>query len=142
MDLSNISLWVMAILYIIAGVNHFVMPRFYISITPPALPFPKLINWGSGVAEICLGILLLIPAYSSLAAWGIIILLIAIYPANIYHFLKGWKKKKMVWVLALRLPLHEKEPTKKAANKPKKAARGKKKMSTRAGIRKNKTKKC
>ncbi|MEO9869806.1 DoxX family protein [Ekhidna sp.] len=95
----------MAILYIIAGVNHFVMPRFYKKIIPPFLPYPKLINWVSGIAEIVLGILLLIPSYTSLAAWGIILLLIVIYPANIYHFIKGWRKKKMIWVLALRLPL-------------------------------------
>lgn len=100
-----ISLWIMAILYILAGINHFVMPRFYISIIPPFLPFPKLINWVSGIAEVVLGIGLLIPSYSTLSAWGIILLLIAVYPANIYHFMKGWRKKKMIWVLLLRLPL-------------------------------------
>lgn len=100
-----ISLWIMALLYIAAGVNHFIMPRFYISIIPPFLPYPKLINQVSGLAEIVLGVALLIPVYSSLAAWGVIALLIAVYPANIYHFIKGWKKKKMVAVLALRLPL-------------------------------------
>lgn len=100
-----ISLWIMAILYIIAGVNHFLMPRFYEKIIPPFLPNKKLINWVSGVAEITLGILLLTPTYTSLAAWGVILLLIAVYPANIYHFMKGWRKTKMVWVLALRLPL-------------------------------------
>lgn len=100
-----ISLWIMAILYIIAGINHFVMPRFYISIIPPFLPSPKLINWVSGIAEVVLGIGLLIPSYSALSAWGVILLLIAVYPANIYHFMKGWRKKKMIWVLLLRLPL-------------------------------------
>lgn len=105
MDLHIISLWIMAILYIAAGINHFIMPRFYLSIIPPILPFPKFINWGSGVAEIFLGVLLLFPEYTSMAALGIIVLLIAVYPANIYHFMKGWRKKKMIWVLALRLPI-------------------------------------
>ncbi|WP_420317287.1 DoxX family membrane protein [Ekhidna sp.] len=95
----------MAILYVIAGVNHFLMPRFYESIIPPILPYPKWINWISGLAEIILGVLLLIPTFTSLAAWGIVALLIAVYPANIYHFMKGYRKKKMIWVLALRLPL-------------------------------------
>jgi len=95
----------MAVLYIAAGINHFFMPKFYLKIIPPALPFPKLINWISGAAEFFLGLLLLVPAYTTLAAWGIIALLIAVYPANIYHFMKGWKKKKLVWILALRLPL-------------------------------------
>ncbi len=105
MSTEIISLWIMALLYIAAGVNHFRMPVFYEKIIPPFLPNPKLINWLSGIAEILLGILLLIPAYTSMAAWGIIALLLAVYPANIYHFLKGWRKKKMVWVLAIRLPL-------------------------------------
>lgn len=95
----------MAILYIIAGINHFVMPRFYEKIIPPFLGNKKPINWLSGFAEIFLGILLLIPEFTSLAAWGIMALLIAVYPANIYHFMKGWRKKKLVWLLAIRLPL-------------------------------------
>ncbi len=102
---ETISLWVMAILYILAGINHFIMPGFYEKIIPPFLGNKKLINWVSGIAEIVLGVLLLIPPYTSLAAWGVIALLIAVYPANIYHFTKGYRKKKMVWVLALRLPL-------------------------------------
>lgn len=101
----SVDLLIMSILYILAGINHFVMPRFYISIIPPALPFPKLINWVSGAVEIVLGAIMLVPAYTAIGAWGIIALLIAVYPANIYHFMKGLRKKKMVWVLALRLPL-------------------------------------
>lgn len=104
MATETINLWIMAILYIIAGVNHFIMPRFYEKIVPPPLP-EKFVNQLSGIVEIVLGILLLIPAYTSVAAWGVIALLIAVYPANIYHFMKGWQKKRSVWVLALRLPL-------------------------------------
>ncbi len=95
----------MAGLYILAGINHFVSPGFYIKIIPPFLPFKKIINWVSGLAEIVLGVLLFIPEYQSLAAYGIIALLIAVFPANIYHLMKGLRKHKMVWVLALRLPL-------------------------------------
>jgi len=95
----------MAGLYIAAGINHFINPAFYLKIIPPALPFHQWINWISGAAEIILGVALLFPYYQSLAAWGIIVLLIAIFPANVYHFMKGWRKKKMVLVLALRLPL-------------------------------------
>ncbi|WP_424962529.1 DoxX family protein [Ekhidna sp.] len=105
MSTETLSLWIMAILYILAGVNHFLKPRFYESIIPPFFGNKKLINWLSGIAEIILGIMLLMPNYTSIAAWGIILLLIAVFPANIYHFMKGWRKKKMVWVLALRLPL-------------------------------------
>ncbi len=105
MDLFLFSLWTQALLYIAAGINHFVNPKFYLKIIPPLLPFPKMINWVSGLLEIILGVGLLLSDFRSQAAWGLIILLIAIFPANMYHFMKGWRKKKMVLVLALRLPL-------------------------------------
>lgn len=102
---QEVSLWIMALLYVAAGVNHFVNTTFYKKIIPPFLPAPGLINIVSGAAEIVLGILLLVPSYTSWAAWGIIALLIAVFPANIYHFIKGWRKKKMIAALAIRLPL-------------------------------------
>lgn len=105
MSSETISLWIMALLYLAAGINHFVNPKFYLKIIPPALPYPKWLNWISGAAEIILAIAIVIPQLQSLAAWGIILLLIAVFPANVYHFLKGWRKKKMVWILALRLPI-------------------------------------
>ena len=105
MSSETFSLWSMAVLYIAAGINHFINPKFYLKIIPPALPFPEWLNWISGAAEIILGIALLIPVLQSLAAYGIILLLIAVFPANVYHFMKGWRKKKMVLILALRLPM-------------------------------------
>jgi len=104
MTFETYSLWSMAGLYILAGINHFVQPKFYLKIIPPFLPFPQIINWVSGLMEVVLGMVLLLPEYQSLAAWGIIVLLIAVFPANIYHFMKGYRKKKMVAVLAIRLP--------------------------------------
>ena len=101
----SLNLWIMAILYILAGINHFIMPGFYEKIIPPFFGNKKLINWASGIAEIALGIFLLIPTYSTYAAWGIIALLIAVFPANIYHFMLGRKKQRAIWMLALRLPL-------------------------------------
>lgn len=96
----------MAIIYIVAGINHFVNAKFYLKIIPPYLPFHKWLNWISGVAEIVLGIMLFFPEYRSLAAWGIIALLIAVFPANIYHFTsKGKTLRAPMWVLALRLPM-------------------------------------
>jgi uncharacterized membrane protein len=86
MTIKEISLIIMAILYILAGLNHFKNPKFYLRIVPPFLPFPKWINWISGIAEIILGIMLFIPSTRILGAWGIIALLIAVFPANIYPF--------------------------------------------------------
>lgn len=106
MSIKEISLYIMAIIYIAAGLNHFKNAKFYLRIMPPYLPFHKWLNWISGVAEIVLGILLFIPSTRVLAAWGIIALLIAVFPANIYHFTsKGKTLRTPMWVLILRLPI-------------------------------------
>ena len=75
-----------AALFIIAGVSHFVATDFFLKIMPPYLPFHLTLVLVSGVIEIILGILLLVPRYSRLAAWGIIALLIAVFPANIHVY--------------------------------------------------------
>jgi len=53
---------------------------------PPAIPFHKAMVFISGVFEIALGVLILLPKWRSLAAWSLIALLIAVFPANIYMF--------------------------------------------------------
>ena len=104
--MKDIGLYIMALLYIAAGVNHFRIPWFYKKIIPPYLPAHDLINKVSGVAEILLGIGLMIPYTRSVSAWGIILLLIAVFPANIYHLqAKGAGMKIPVWGLWLRLPI-------------------------------------
>ena len=99
-------LYVMAIIYILAGINHFRVPRLYVKMIPSALPAPKSLNMISGTAETLLGILLCIPAVSAFSAWGIIALLITIFPANVYMFTN--EKAAMglpKWVRLIRLPL-------------------------------------
>jgi uncharacterized membrane protein len=96
---------VFAALFIIAGVSHFVATDFFLKIMPPYLPFHLPLVLVSGVIEILLGILLLVPRYSRLAAWGIIALLIAVFPANI-HVYQHQELFPLPWfVLLLRLPL-------------------------------------
>ena len=67
----------------VAGINHFLNPAFYVAIMPSAIPFPLEIVYLTGVLEIVLGAGLLVPHLSRWAAWGLIALLIAIFPANI-----------------------------------------------------------
>ncbi len=81
---KRILLWLMAAFYVFGGFNHLMNPEFYIAIIPPGLPNPEWLNLISGLAEIVLGVFLLEPRVRSLAAWGIIALLIAIFPANVY----------------------------------------------------------
>lgn len=95
----------MAAFYIFAGVSHFRIPRFFIKITPPWVPAPEKVNIFIGVVEIALGILLLVSKTTSIAAWGIIALLIAVFPANLYHHQLAKKKGKGVTGTLIRLPI-------------------------------------
>ena len=70
--------------FILAGINHFLNTEFYLKIMPTYLPFHLFLVYLSGVFEIILGALFLIPKFSRFAAWGFILLLIAIFPANIF----------------------------------------------------------
>jgi uncharacterized membrane protein len=94
-----------AALFIIAGVGHFVATDFFLKIMPPYLPLHLPIVLISGVIEIVCGTLLLNPRYSRLAAWGIIALLIAVFPANIYVY-QHREMFPLPWIVhLLRLPL-------------------------------------
>jgi uncharacterized membrane protein len=77
---------VFAVLFVLAGVGHFVRPDFYLRIMPPYLPLHRPLVLLSGVFEVALGVLLLVPRFSRLAAWGLIALLVAVFPANIYVY--------------------------------------------------------
>jgi uncharacterized membrane protein len=67
-------------LFIDAGANHFLNTPFYVSIMPPYLPWHLALVYLSGVAEMGLGALLLFEQWSVLAGWGLIALLIAVFP--------------------------------------------------------------
>ena len=75
---------ILAVLFMLAGAMHFILPQAYLRIMPPYLPSPLMLVHISGVAEIFGGIGLLIPFTRNLAAWGLVALLIAVLPANIY----------------------------------------------------------
>lgn len=99
--------WVLALFFIVAGVNHFLAPEIYLGMMPAWLPFKEAANVISGIAEILGGIGLLIPHFRRLAAWGLIALLIAIFPANLHVALQGSMPgldNAPAWLLWLRLP--------------------------------------
>ena len=96
----------MAALYILAGLNHFRNPKMYIRIIPPFFKNPNLLNKLSGFAEIFLGVLLLFSKTACFAAWGIIALLIAIFPANFFMLTdKRASSGLPKWLLLLRIPM-------------------------------------
>jgi len=76
--------YVFAAAFILAGINHFLSPQFYLRMMPPVFPAHLFLVYVSGVLESLFGVLLLIPKFSRVAAWLLIALLIAVFPANVY----------------------------------------------------------
>lgn len=99
--------WLLAIFFVAAGLNHFRAPEMYLAIIPPYLPQPSLLNQISGAAEIAGGIGVLLPAFRAVVGWGLILLLIAVFPANVYGLQHGMTiggNPVPEWILILRLP--------------------------------------
>ena len=75
----------MSFFYINVGVKHFIETEYFLHIIPPYLSLVGLeLVYISGIFEILFGLLLLFPKYRKISAYGIVLLLIAVYPANIY----------------------------------------------------------
>jgi len=95
----------LAAFFIAGGIYHFWNPQPYLSMMPPWLPWPTTMNLIAGAAEIAGGAGVLIPALRRAAAWGLIALLVAVFPANLQVALHGWPGMHLAtWVLWARLP--------------------------------------
>ena len=73
-----------SIFYVIVGIKHFIEPEYFLSIVPPYLPYHLELVYVSGLFEVLFGILILLPKYRYYGAIGLILFLIAVFPANIY----------------------------------------------------------
>lgn len=96
----------MPIIYVAAGVMHFIKPKTYMRIMPSYLPNHKLLVYVSGIAEIVLGIALCIPALKTVAVYGIIAMLVVFLLVHFY-MLSSEKASAGIpkWILILRIPL-------------------------------------
>ena len=74
----------MSVFYVLIGIRHFQDPNFFVRIVPPILPFKLELVYISGAFEVIFGLLLLFPNMRYHAGYGLIMLLILVYPANIY----------------------------------------------------------
>lgn len=102
------SQWLLAAFFVVAGIAHFVRPQPYIGIMPSWVPDHPLMVALSGVAEIAGGVGVLFRRTRRAAGIGLILLLIAVFPANVQMLLNGIHDAKPAWYLAglwLRLPL-------------------------------------
>ncbi|MCW3080548.1 MAG: hypothetical protein JWR87_1978 [Segetibacter sp.] len=96
----------MAPAYIAAGINHFRSPEFYHKIMPSYLPYSYPFIYVSGVFEALLGVLLIFKKTRNFAAWGLVVLLIAVFPANIQMLVTYiHENNPRLWVAIVRLPL-------------------------------------
>ena len=82
--IKTLSRYLLGMLFIAAGINHFWHKAFYLAMMPPYLPYPLELVYISGIAETGLGMLLLFGRWQVLAGWGIIALCIAVFPANLH----------------------------------------------------------
>jgi uncharacterized membrane protein len=84
--LRSIFRFLLAALFFAAAMLHFFSPRLFLPIMPPQIPFPVACIIVSGVAELlgAIGLLVPRPRAQFLTGWGLTLLLIAVFPANIY----------------------------------------------------------
>jgi uncharacterized membrane protein len=106
--MKTIALYVLALGFVAGGVQHFRAPEFYLPLMPPYLPLHLELIYLSGVCEIIGGLAVLIPSCRTAAGYGLIALLIAVFPANLHMALNGISppgmdaSQTMLWA---RLPI-------------------------------------
>lgn len=103
--LATASRVFMGALYFAAGVNHFYKPGFYLNIMPPWIPAHAFLVQLSGVAEILLGIGVILAPTRRISAWLIIAMLIAFMPVHIHMIINAASFGVPLWALWLRIPL-------------------------------------
>ena len=103
---KTVSRYLLGILFIAAGVNHFVMTDFYISMMPPYLPWHLELVYVSGVAEAGVRALLLFRRWAVWGGWGVIAVCVAVFPANVQMALHAELFPQVpAFLLALRLQI-------------------------------------
>ena len=107
-----LTIYVMSILYIVVGIKHFTDPSFFLNIMPDYLTYQLELVYLSGFFEILFGVLLIFKSTRFYASWGIILLLLAVFPANIFLYTSeiaqeslGISKNQALIRLPFQIPL-------------------------------------
>ena len=100
------SRYLLALIFIAAGINHFWHTQFYVAMMPPYLPWHLQLVYLSGIAEFALGALMLLRRWQAVAGWGMIALCVAVFPANLHMALNPelftqFSPQSLMW----RLPM-------------------------------------
>jgi len=100
------SIYAIALLFAATGTAHFVWPGAFARIVPPYLPAPRTLVYVSGAAELLGAVGVLVPGLRPYAGWGLILLLVAVFPANVHMALHPADFERIpAWALYFRLPL-------------------------------------
>lgn len=93
-------------LFVLAGLNHFRDPAFYLRLMPPWLPAPAALLALSGAAEVVLGVGVFPPATRTAAGWALVLLLVAFLPVHVHMVVHSEQFPAVPeWFLWARLPL-------------------------------------
>ena len=106
---KRVARHVLSVAMMTVGVLHFVNPTPFVRIVPSALPAPLFLVYLSGAIEISLGLALALRRTRTMAAWGLVALFVAVFPANINmavnHIALDPANPTAEWVAWVRLPL-------------------------------------
>ena len=83
-NIKFITILIMSCFYMNVGVKHFVEPEWFLQIMPPQFPNHLEAVYLSGFFELLFGFMLINPQTRFLAGWGIIFVMITVFPANLY----------------------------------------------------------
>ena len=81
---KRLALFGLSLLFVLAGANHFLNPDFYVAMMPPYLPAHLELVYLSGLLESLGGAVVLAPRVRAHAGWALVLLLVAIFPANLH----------------------------------------------------------
>jgi uncharacterized membrane protein len=83
-SLNDKGAFALTMMFVLVGISHFAKRDKLEAMIPPHWPYRRAMNYISGAAEIILGVLVLFPATRAVGAYGLLLLLIAVFPANIF----------------------------------------------------------
>jgi len=102
--------FLLAALFLVAGVLHLRSPKLFLPIMPPRVPFPLACVLISGIFELlgAAGLMIPVRQVQLFAGWGLVVLLLAVFPANVYMAMAqvkihGFPSK--AWMAWARLPI-------------------------------------
>lgn len=103
--MKRILKYLFAAFFVAAGANHFIKPDWYVKAMPRVLPYPGPLVYLSGLLEMAMGLALLSPKLERKAGWGLVALLLAVFPGNVSMALRPEDFPDIKpWLLWLRLP--------------------------------------